>query len=261
MNVLIRCVVCLTVIWACGVGRAQAQSDLPAPQFNALKQKLAQRMPEMAAIESARTTPVAGLIEIRAGNTLAYTDLSGDHLIEGNLIDTRTQRNLTEARLDEINKVDVANLPLGDALVWKSGTGKRHLIVFADPNCGYCKQLERELQKVKDVTVYTFLIPILADDSRTKLDNVWCTKDRIGTWQNWMLSGVQPPKAFGMCASPAQRNLALAQRLRVNGTPSLFFEDGSRLASALSAAALEDRLAHASANASANAGEGSKSGS
>lgn len=230
------------------LGMADAQSgELPAAQLAALKQKLAQRVPDLPPVESARTAPISGLIEIKAGSNVFYTDAAGDYLIEGQLIETRTQRNLTEERLDEINRVDVANLPAKDAIVWKAGTGKRRLVVFADPNCGYCKQLEREIQKLKDVTVHTYLIGILGDDSRVKLDNIWCSRDRTQVWLDWMLQGATPPKAMGLCGSPGQRNLALAQKLRVNGTPAVFFEDGSRLPGAANAATLEQRLAKASA--------------
>jgi thiol:disulfide interchange protein DsbC len=231
-----------------GLGTAaMAQTELPAGQFAALKAKLNQRLPDLPAIDSARTTPMPGLIELKTGSSVLYTDVNGDYVIEGQLLDAKSQRNLTEERLDEINKVDFASLPLKDAVVWKSGTGKRRLVVFADPNCGYCKHLEKEIQSLKDVTVYTFMIPILGEDSKVKLDNIWCVANRTQAWRDWMLTGAQPARAMGMCASPGQRNLALSQKLRVQGTPAMFFEDGSRLASAAAAATIEQRLNRATA--------------
>ncbi|RZA11885.1 MAG: DsbC family protein, partial [Proteobacteria bacterium] len=152
---------------------AQAQADLPASQLATLKTKLAQRLPQLPPVDGARTTPMAGLIEVKVGNQLIYTDANADFIFEGQMVETKSQRNLTEERLDDINKVDFASLPLKDAIMWKQGTGKRRLVVFADPNCGYCKHLEKEIQQIKDVTVYTFMIPILGDDSKVKLDNIW----------------------------------------------------------------------------------------
>lgn len=226
---------------------AQAQSgELSAGQLAALKLKLS-RIAELPPVESARTTPIPGLIELKVGNQVVYTDANGDYLIEGQMVEVKSQRNLTEERLDEINKVDFASLPFKDAIVWKNGTGKRRLVVFADPNCGYCKHLEKELQQIKDVTVYTFMIPILGEDSKVKLDNIWCVKDRTQAWRDWMLAGTPPAKSFGMCASPGQRNYALSQKLRVQGTPAMFFEDGSKLASAAPAATIEQRLNRATA--------------
>lgn len=226
---------------------AQAQSgELSAGQLAALKLKLS-RIAELPPVESARTTPIPGIIELKVGNQVVYTDANGDYLIEGQLLEVKSQRNLTEERLDEINKVDFATLPFKDAIVWKNGSGKRRLVVFADPNCGYCKHLEKDLQQIKDVTVYTFMIPILGEDSKVKLDNIWCVKDRTQAWRDWMLNGTPPAKSFGMCASPGQRNYALSQKLRVQGTPAMFFEDGSRLASAAPAATIEQRLNRATA--------------
>lgn len=232
------------------MGAALAQStDVPAAQLKALQQKLSQRLPNLPAIESARTTPLAGVIELKIGNTVFYSDATGDYLIEGHILETRTQRDLTAERLEDINRVTFNNFPFQDAIVWKSGNGKRRLVVFADPNCGYCKQLERELQKVKDLTVYTLLIPILGADSRTKAENIWCMKDRTEAWLGWMLEGQTPARAFGKCATPLQRNLALAQRLGVNGTPAMFFEDGTRLAAAAPLATIEQRLDRATGKA------------
>lgn len=229
-------------------GQAQT-TDIPAAQLKALQQKLAQRLPTLPPVESARTTPMSGLIELKVGNSVFYSDATGDYLIEGHMLETRTRRDLTAERLEDINRVAFDTFPFQDAIVWKNGTGKRRLVVFADPNCGYCKQLERELQKVKDITVYTLLIPILGADSRAKSESIWCMKDRTSAWLDWMIDNKAPARAFGKCTTPMQRNLALAQRLGVNGTPAMFFEDGTRLAAAAPLATIEQRLAHASAKA------------
>ncbi|MFT3856764.1 MAG: DsbC family protein [Aquabacterium sp.] len=221
---------------------ALAQNDVPASQLNALKSKLAQRMPTLPPIDSARTTPIAGLIELRIGANVLYTDASGEYVIDGHILETRSQRNLTQERLDDINKIDFAGLPFKDAVVWKSGNGKRRMAVFADPNCGYCKQLERELQQLKDVTVYTFVVAILGEDSKTKAESIMCVNNRTQAWLDWMLRGVQPPRVMGMCNSPVPRNQALAQKFGINGTPAVFFEDGTRLPGAAAKAALEQRL-------------------
>lgn len=229
-------------------GQAQT-TDIPVAQLKALQQKLAQRLPTLPPVESARTTPMSGLIELKVGNSVFYSDATGDYLIEGHMLETRTRRDLTAERLEDINRVAFDTFPFQDAIVWKNGTGKRRLVVFADPNCGYCKQLERELQKVKDITVYTLLIPILGADSRAKSESIWCMKDRTSAWLDWMIDNKAPARAFGKCATPMQRNLALAQRLGVNGTPAMFFEDGTRLAAAAPLATIEQRLSQASAKA------------
>ncbi len=209
----------------------------------AIRKAIAERMPNAPKIDEVRPSPMPGLWEIRIGNEIRYTDPTGSYLIEGELVDLKARKNLTEERVAQLNRVDFAALPFKDALVWKSGTGKRRIAVFADPNCGYCKRFERGLQELKDVTVYTFLIPILGGDSSEKSRAIWCAKDGAGTWLAWMLKGEQPPKAPAGCDDGAlERNLALSRKIHVNGTPAILLEDGSRIPGAVSPAELERRL-------------------
>ena len=208
-----------------------------------IRKNIAERLPDFPKIDEITKTPIAGLYEVRAGAEVFYTDEQGNHLIDGQLIDTRTKANLTEARLNKINAIDFASLPLKDALMWKVGTGARKIVVFADPNCGYCKRFERDLQRAKDVTVYTFLLPILGGDSPEKSRNIWCAKDNTAAWRNWMLDGVAPPRTMGECDSTAiERVTALARKYRVNGTPAIVFEDGKRVPGAMSVEQLEKQL-------------------
>jgi thiol:disulfide interchange protein DsbC len=208
-----------------------------------IRKSLADKLAGLPKIEDVRPSPMAGLWEVRIGNEIRYTDASGNYLIEGDLIDLRTRRNLTEERVAKLLTVDFASLPLKDALVWKSGNGKRKIAVFADPNCGYCKRFERSLQEMKDLTVYTFLVPILGGDSPEKSRAIWCAKDTNAAWQAWMLEGKAPLKPMGACDDAAiERNLSLLRRHHINGTPAIVFEDGSRAPGALSADQLEKRL-------------------
>ena len=208
-----------------------------------IRKALADRLTGLPKIEEVRPSAMAGLWEIRIGNEIRYTDAAGNYLIEGELIDLRTRRNLTEERVAKINKIDFAALPLKDAIVWKNGNGKRRIAVFADPNCGYCKRFEKTLQEVKDITVYTFLIPILGGDSTEKSRAIWCAKDVTSTWTAWMVDAKPPAKSAAACDDSAiERNLALARRYRVNGTPAVIFEDGNRAPGALTAEQLEKRL-------------------
>ena len=208
-----------------------------------IRKSLADKLSGLPKIDDVRPSPMAGLWEVRIGNEIRYTDASGNYLIEGDLIDLRTKRNLTEDRVAKLQTIDFASLPLKDAVVWKSGNGKRKIAVFADPNCGYCKRFERSLQDMKDLTVYTFLIPILGGDSPEKSRAIWCAKDSSSSWQAWMLEGKAPLKPMGACDDAAiERNLALSRRHHINGTPAIIFEDGSRAPGALSADQLEKRL-------------------
>jgi thiol:disulfide interchange protein DsbC len=221
-----------------------AAACLPALANEAvIRKSIAERMPNAPKIDEVKPSPMPGLWEIRIGNEIRYMDPTGAFLIEGELIDLKAKKNLTEERVSQINRVDFATLPFKDAVVWKSGNGKRRIAVFADPNCGYCKRFEASLQELKDVTVYTFLLPILGGDSPEKSRAIWCAKDRIGAWQGWMLRSEAPPKAAANCDSTAiDRNLALSRKIHVSGTPAILLEDGNRIPGAVGAVELERRL-------------------
>ena len=217
---------------------------LPALADDAVIRKtIAERLPDFPKIDEITKTPIPGLFELRIGTEIMYTDERGDHLIEGQMIETRSRSNLTEARVAKLTAIDFAALPLKDAIVWKQGTGARKLVVFADPNCGYCKKFEKEMQQVKDVTVYTFLYPILGGDSPEKSRNIWCAKDNSTAWRDWMINGTAPARSMGQCDVAAlQRNAALGKKHKINGTPALVFEDGKRVPGAMAPEQVEKQL-------------------
>ncbi len=212
-----------------------------------IRKNIAERLPDFPKIDEVSKTPIPGLFELRIGTDVLYSDEQGNYVIEGNIIDTRSRANLTQAREDKLNAIDFASLPLKDAVIWKQGNGARRIAVFADPNCGYCKKFEHELQQMKNVTVYTFLIPILGGDSPEKSTNIWCAKDSTRAWRDWMLEGKTPPRSMGSCDTPMARNLALSRKYKINATPAIIFEDGSRNPGVVSAQELEKRLASSSA--------------
>ena len=212
-----------------------------------IRKNLAERLPSLPKIDEVSRTAVPGLWEIRIGNDVMYTDEKGDHIIQGQIVDTRTRANITEARLNKLSAIDFASLPLKDAVVIKQGSGARKMAVFVDPNCGYCKRFEKDLAAVKDVTVYTFLYPILGPDSDAKSKDIWCAKDPAKAWRDWMLNGVTPPRSMGECnAAALERNVAFGKKHRVQGTPALVFEDGSRVPGAIPSAEVEKHLAESS---------------
>jgi len=145
------------------------------------------------------------------------------------------------AASSETTMVDV---PLELALKEVRGDGRRRMIVFEDPYCPYCRELEMTLERVNNVTVYVFLYPILTDDSVVKAKSVWCSTDRLAAWHDWMLYG-RAPRAAGTCATPIAQVLGFGKRLRVSGTPTIFFADGRRVSGAIPADEIEGYLTHA----------------
>jgi thiol:disulfide interchange protein DsbC len=209
-----------------------------------IRKNLTERLPGLPKIDEVSKTPIAGIYEVRIGTDIVYTDEGGNYVIQGSIIDTRTRADLTQARIDKLTAIDFASLPLKDAIAIKQGSGARKLVVFSDPNCPYCKRIERDLLAVKDVTIYTFLYPILGPDSNVKARDIWCSKDPGKTWRSWMIDGVAPTKAECDVAV-IDRNLKLGQKHRVQGTPAVVFEDGSRTPGAMPTAQIESRIAAA----------------
>ncbi|MDL2337821.1 MAG: DsbC family protein [Pseudomonadota bacterium] len=208
-----------------------------------IRKVLGERLTDLGKVDEVTKSPIAGLFEVRIGTDIYYTDENGNYLLEGQLLDTKTRANLTEERISKLTAIDFSSLPLKDAIVWKQGDGSRKLAVFADPNCGYCKKFERDVRQIKDVTIYTFLFPILGGDSPEKSRNIWCAKDRAKTWIDWMVDGAAPPRMMGDCDSSAlQRNTALGRKHKVNGTPALVFEDGKRVPGVMKIDQLEKQL-------------------
>jgi len=211
-----------------------------------LRQTLSERIPQLQAIDEIRATPMQGLYEVRIDTDVFYTDAQGDFLIQGELIDTRARHNLTEDRLRQLTTIAFDQLPIADAITIVRGTGTRKVAVFQDPNCGYCKRFERDLQNVNDLTIHLFLYPILSPASADLSRDIWCAKDPAKAWAEHMLGDKKPPVA-ACDASALQRNLAFGRKYKVNGTPTLIFSDNKRVPGAISAQAVEEGLVAAAA--------------
>lgn len=186
---------------------------------------------------------LGGLYEVLIRGELYYVDKDVNFVIAGRMFDARTKEDLTQKRLDAALKVDFKSLPLDRAVKTVRGDGSRVMVTFEDPNCPYCKKLWTNLQELKNVTIYTFLYPILSPDSLEKSKGIWCAKDRAATWDEFMVQGKAPPAASADCKNPLEQNVALGRDLGINGTPTIIFPDGSRAAGALPIAMIEQRMA------------------
>ncbi len=212
-----------------------------------IRKNLMERLPQLGKIDEINKSPIPGLFEVRANGTeIFYTDALGNFLLQGDLIDTKEKRNLTEERINKLTALAFADLPMKDAFTIVRGNGKRKIAVFEDPNCGYCKRFERDLQKVDNVTISMFLYPILSADSAEKSRNIWCAKDKNKAWMDWMVRDVSPAPALPKCdATALMRNVELGKKHKITGTPTLIFADGTRVPGAINAEQVEKYLADA----------------
>jgi thiol:disulfide interchange protein DsbC len=225
-----------------GMLAASLLAGLAQADEAAIRKAIAERLPKLGKIDEVNKTPMPGLFEVRVGAELYYTDPEGNFLVLGQLIDTRLQRNLTEERQDKLLAIDFSALPVKDAFTIVRGNGKRKIAVFEDPNCGYCKKFERDLQKVDNVTVYMFLYPILGADSTDKSRNIWCAREKGKAWQDWMVRDQAAPSATCDVEALA-RNVEFGRKYKITGTPTLVFTDGTRVPGAIGAPQVEKMLA------------------
>lgn len=196
-------------------------------------------------VERVQRSELPGLFEVVMGRNAAYTDSTGRYFIFGHLFDMKEQRDLTAERVEKAARIAFDTLPLADAIKTVRGKGDRVIAVFSDPDCPFCRRLETELDKLDNVTLYTFLYPLegLHPEAKGKAIAVWCAKDRSGAWGELMRSGKVPPQAT--CDNPIERNIQLGQRLSIQGTPTLISIDGRLLPGAVPRERIEQWLAEA----------------
>ena len=216
-----------------GLANAQAEQQI--------KVEIQKKLGANVKVRSVTAAPVTGLYEVLVGNEIFYTDVFGKYLIQGEIIELASGKNLTEQRQSDLNRIKWSDLNPANAIKTVRGNGNRQLAVFSDPNCGYCKRLEKSLQQLDNVTIYTYLIPILSADSMQKSKQIWCSSDPYKSYIDWMINGVSP-SGKSDCSTPLDKNLAFAKIYGITGTPTLFFTDGSRFPGAVQITDIEKKF-------------------
>lgn len=186
--------------------------------------------------------PYGGLWEVFHDGELIYTDENGTFMIvSGELLDVNAKKNYSRERIAKLSAIKFSDLPLESAIKTVRGKGTRVFASFEDPNCGYCKRFAKDLQKLEDYTMYTFLYPILSPDSHQKSRAIWCADSRLKAWNDWMIDNIAP-KGAGNCDNPVESIVALGRKLKVNGTPAIFLSNGERISGAIPVSELDKRL-------------------
>lgn len=204
-----------------------------------IRKSLQSIFPNIGKLDHIVKTPYAGLYEIVIDGQLLYTDEKGQYLFDGSIIETKSRRNLSDEQRRKVFAINFDKLPLDIAVKKVKGNGKRRMAYFTDPNCGFCKRLEKELAKVSDVTLYLFMYPIFPNSGEI-VRNVRCAKDPVKAWDDLMLSNIAPASAN--CETPTEKVLALGKQLHVNGTPNLIFGNGANSPGYLPAEEIEKNL-------------------
>ncbi len=198
-----------------------------------------------AKVESVTKAGYLGLYEVYAEGNIFYTDEKMTAIVVGGqLIDGKSMKNMTEDRMKRLTAIKFSDLPLERAIKQVRGDGKRVLATFEDPNCGYCKRLAKDLQKLENSTVYTFLYPILSEDSVRKSKQIWCSADRAKAWNDWMVDGKAPAGRDDCDTTAVSKNQEFGRKLNITGTPTMFFSDGERVPGAMALDRIEQKLSH-----------------
>jgi thiol:disulfide interchange protein DsbC len=195
-------------------------------------------------VESVTKAGYLGLYEVYADGTIFYTDEKVTAFIaQGPLIDAKTMKNVTQERMNKLTAIKISDLPLDRAIKHVRGDGKRMLVTFEDPNCGYCKKLAKDLLKLDNSTVYIFLYPILSEDSVRKSKQIWCASDRAKAWNDWMVDGKAPPVKDSCDTTAVTKNQEFGRKLNITGTPTMFFANGERVPGFMPVERIEEKMA------------------
>ncbi|WP_075255599.1 MULTISPECIES: DsbC family protein [Herbaspirillum] len=221
---------------------AHAQAEAADSTEATIKKLIEPRLGKDAKVDAVTKTPYAGLYEIQIDGDVIYTDAKAQYLFIGRVVDSQTYRDYTKEKIESLNQIPFSGLPLDKAIKTVKGNGKRVIAIFEDPNCIYCKRLHKTLQEVDNITYYTFQYNILSPDSIVKSRNIWCAPNPSRAWNEWMVNGKEAPAAATSCNAPHEDVLALGKKLKVTGTPTIFFTDGSRIPGAVDAKSLEQKL-------------------
>jgi len=207
----------------------------------AIRQAFKEKFPDLT-VEKVTKTPYSNLYEVFAQDQIVYTDEKGSFLFMGRLVDMKSGQDVTAERRSDLTRVNFSDLPLNLAMKIVKGNGKRKVAVFSDPDCPFCKRLEKDLAKVTDVTIYTFLFPIdsLHPNAAEKARAVWCSADPPKTWNELMLNGVVPKES--KCDDPISKIVELGEKYHITGTPTLIFPNGRKVPGAVPAEEMEKML-------------------
>jgi thiol:disulfide interchange protein DsbC len=234
MNKLFTTLFLLLLSAAAGANEAEIRKNLE-PKIGGAK------------IEAVQPAPIAGLFEVQIraaeGLQIVYTDATGTMVIQGNIVDLRQGRDLTREKMQKLSAIDFKKLPLDQAVKIQRGNGKRVLAMFSDPYCPACRQFERSLAQINDVTIYVFMYPVIRPENIDHSRAVWCSADKARAWLE--LAAAATPKVPPMparCDNPVDKVLALGKTLGVNSTPTVYLVSGEKLSGGLPAADLRDLL-------------------
>lgn len=202
------------------------------PASDAAARKALQELVPQAKIDKVEQAPLPGYRQVIVGGQMVYVSDDGKFLLQGTLYDAQTKRDLTASRIAVDSKAKVDAVPLNKRIVFPAAGGKPKfkVTVFTDIDCGYCRKLHGQIaeynQRGIEVDYLFFPRTGIGSPSYDKAVSVWCAKDRNAAFTA-AKSGKNPTPA--KCDNPVADQFKLGTQVGVDGTPTIFAPDGTKL--------------------------------
>jgi thiol:disulfide interchange protein DsbC len=212
-----------------------ASAQAAEPPANATARQALHDIVPQAKVDTVEPAPLPGFRQVIVGSQLVYVSDDGKYMLQGTLYDTGSKRDLTGARLAIDHKRKVDAVPLSKRIVFAPEKPKYKVVVFTDLDCGYCRKLHSQIAQYNklgiEVDYLFFPRSGLNSPSYDKAVSVWCAKDRKATFTA-AKAGVAPKPA--KCDNPVAEEYKLGAQVGVDGTPTIFAPDGTKIGGYLS---------------------------
>ena len=210
---------------------ATVQAADDAAQLDKIRSTLQTNLPDIP-IDHLSASSVPGIYEIISEGQVYYVDSTVSFLFDGNLVDLKGRRNLTELSMTAQNLRYIDAIGEENMLIYESDdiTPTRSMSVFTDLDCPFCQRLHSELDILLDagVSVRYLLFPRegLNTTAHKNLESVWCANDQHAALSAAKRGNLAP---MANCDNPITQHVALAQQLGLTATPMIYLDDGQRI--------------------------------
>lgn len=192
-----------------------------------LKQALAKTLPDVKPSKISKS-PVDGMYEVVVGTQVVYMSVDARYMIDGDLIDIKTKKNISEDAKSAIRLSTIGKLSPDQMLVYTPKKVKDTITVVTDIDCPYCRRLHSEVPAYleNNVEVRYIFMPLKGAADMKKTVSVWCSDNQQLALDMAKAGSDVDEKT---CDNPIREHLALARELGVRGTPAIILENGQLL--------------------------------
>jgi thiol:disulfide interchange protein DsbC len=199
-----------------------------ADDIEELGKAIAKRLPQVE-VTRIDKTPVSGIYQVIVGPQVVYMTKDAQYMIDGDLVDLSTRKNFTEDAKAAIRMSEIEDFGESDMVVYTPPKEVKHTItVVTDINCPYCRRLHSEMPKYMEngIKVRYIFMPLKGPDDVNKTISVWCADDRNAALDIAKAGGEVEARK---CDNPIMKQMELARKLGVRGTPAIILENGDML--------------------------------